>query len=238
MSKAMSPEELADHCQGAVDDLSDFLTELRSSSDPQIRKRAVLIPYAIRDRIRCWRREDDFSPQSVSRLKRGCVVRAEFGYRVRRELGGRHYAAVLDVDNSIYRDTVTIVPLSSAKPGRRSDRYMVDLGDDLYRQIRSNTDERIRQAQEDLRSARDQAAVERADQRMREMDDWAREAARMSTGSVAMVDQIMTISKQRISAPLSKDHPLYGVRLSGPDLDLIDRKIRELYSPSPRRERA
>lgn len=51
----------------------------------------------------------------------------------------------------------------------------------------------------------------------------------MKPGSVAKVDQITTVSKMRISAPLKKNHPLYGVRLSSNDLEKIDRRLLELY---------
>ena len=55
------------------------------------------------------------------------------------------------------------------------------------------------------------------------------EISQLSSGSVAKVDQITTVSKMRISQPLKKTHPLYGVRLSAEDLDKIDAQLMKLY---------
>ena len=51
----------------------------------------------------------------------------------------------------------------------------------------------------------------------------------MKTGSIALVNQITTISKIRIYNPLHSNDVLGNVKVSNEILDAIDDKIRELY---------
>ena len=56
-----------------------------------------------------------------------------------------------------------------------------------------------------------------------------KEIHKMKKGSVALVDQITTISKIRIYNPLHPNDTLSNIRISPALLDLIDAKITELY---------
>lgn len=56
------------------------------------------------------------------------------------------------------------------------------------------------------------------------------EIAHMKSGSIALVGQITTISKIRIYNPKNKSESLHGIKLSPKELDLIDQKIKELYT--------
>lgn len=88
MSRKMSLEELADHCGRAVSSLGALLADFSASGIDKMAKRAMLISYWVGTYTKYLREEDSFSPQSVFRLKRGAIVRVEFGYRIGRELGG------------------------------------------------------------------------------------------------------------------------------------------------------
>ncbi len=55
------------------------------------------------------------------------------------------------------------------------------------------------------------------------------EISRMKEGSIALVDQITTISKMRIYDPRNAKGVLSGVRLSPEALDKINDKLKELY---------
>ncbi len=52
----------------------------------------------------------------------------------------------------------------------------------------------------------------------------------MKTGSIALVNQIRTISKIRIYDPKTNYDVLSGVKLSNEKLDLIDNEIISLYT--------
>ena len=247
----MSTDELVAHCSKAVESIGELLSDFSKSSIEKMTKRAMLISYWIGTYVRYIREEDSISPKSVFKLKRGAIVRVEFGYRVGRELGGRHYAVVLDSNNSMGRNTVTVIPLGSRKEDSKDDSYNAILLDGVYSPVKKKLDALLADAKKvaseaDEMSAEIEAAspekklLLRAVQRQKidtarhlvlQAEAWIDEISHLKAGSVAKVDQITTISKMRISQPLQKSHPLYGVRLSPRDLDKIDARIMSLYFP-------
>lgn len=251
MGKMMKPEELKAHCDEAIVQIQKLLDELSSSERGKTVKRAMLLAYWLKTYVQYILKEDSFSPQSVFKLKRGSVVRVEFGYRVGRELGGRHYAVVLDAENSIYRNTVTVVPLGSLKEGYQEDQFSVLLEDGIYepvyQKIIALIDDsnrilsEVNAMREEIMASPPETVPARmmllrqklsaAEAQNKTAEVWIKEFFQMKPGSVAKVDQITTVSKMRISAPLKKTHPLYGVRLSGNDLDRIDQRLQALYFP-------
>lgn len=56
-----------------------------------------------------------------------------------------------------------------------------------------------------------------------------KEISKMKKGSIALVSQITTISKQRIYDPKTSSDILANLRVSNNTLDLIDSKIKELF---------
>ena len=251
MSKKMERTELSEHCKDAIADLSSLLEHLIQSGIEKMTKRAMLIAYWLKTYVKYLRREDDFSSESVFRLKRGAVVCVEFGYRIGRELGGRHYAVVLDANNSIHSNTVTVVPLGSKKESSKDDVYNAILEDGIYGTVIHKLDALIESARKTLEDAakvkkeiegaigEEQTALEElrqgkiksAQALIDQANIWIKEITHLKTGSVAKIDQVTTISKMRISRPLKKNHPLYGVRLSERDLDKIDAELMTLYFP-------
>ena len=65
--------------------------------------------------------ENTFDPRRLIYYKRGDIVLAHFGYNVGNELGGVHYAVVVESDNNLTSGIVTVVPLSSLEDGRAED---------------------------------------------------------------------------------------------------------------------
>ena len=59
-----------------------------------------------------------------------------------------------------------------------------------------------------------------------------KEISQMKNGSIALINQKTTISKQRIYNPKSDIEVLSGIRLSNNSLDLIDEKIKKLFIKS------
>lgn len=252
MSKNMDQSELNTHCGEAVSELKSLLEDFSESGLEKMKKRAMLLAYWVRTYVKYIRDEDRFSPESVFRLKRGAIVCVEFGYRVGRELGGRHYAVVIDSNNSMHRNTVTVIPLGSLKDGSKDDAYNAVLKDGVYGPVEKKLNALIADAQRSFEEAQamdekiDSASPEektilRAVQRQKidstrklivQANAWIKELSHLKAGSVAKVDQLTTISKMRISQPLQKTHPLYGVRLTACDLDKIDEKLRTLYFPN------
>lgn len=55
------------------------------------------------------------------------------------------------------------------------------------------------------------------------------ELSQMKKGTIALANQITTISKQRIYNPKKDLDILSGIKLSAEKMSLIDKKIKELY---------
>lgn len=141
MSKTMNEQELNTHCNDAVSSLQTLLTSLAKSGIEKMTKRAKLLAYWIKRYVRYIQTEDTFSPQAVFKLERGAVVSVEFGYRVGRELGGRHYAVVIDANNPLSSNTVTVVPLGSLKGTTKESRFNAILEDGLSAVVAAGSDE-------------------------------------------------------------------------------------------------
>lgn len=249
MSKTMCDKELAAHCHDSICTLDRELTKLSTSPLDKMKKRAMLIAYWLKTYVRYFTQEDSFSSESVFRLKRGSIVRVEFGYRAGRELGGRHYAVVLDTNNAIHRNTVTVIPLGSVKDKQLDDKYCVTLKDGIYGPVKGKLDALLADGRQSIDDANKmkaelesatparaqilralmRARIDNANRVVEKAVEWTSEIDHMSQGSFALVDQITTISKMRISQPLEKTHPLYGVRLTPQDMDKIDEKIHLLF---------
>lgn len=249
MSKTMSTEELVEHCRNAVTGLNELLLTLSESQRTKMKKRAMLIGYWINTYVKYIRGEDSFSPESVYKLKRGTVVRVEFGYRIGRELGGRHYAMVVDANNSIHRNTVTVVPLGSLKDGASKDKYSVILLDGVFGAVTKKVDAAIKEAERTEKEAdsmnekieevceEDKPAIRMVQRQKYQIakelrasaKKWQDEINHLEQGTVAKVDQITTVSKMRISQPLNKEHPIYGIRLTPQDMNMIDEKLNKLF---------
>ena len=62
--------------------------------------------------------ESKFDSRRLVYYKRGDVVLAHFGYNVGNELGGVHYAVVVERDNNRLSGIVMVVPISSLEAGK------------------------------------------------------------------------------------------------------------------------
>jgi mRNA interferase MazF len=58
--------------------------------------------------------ENSFDSNKIMTYKRGDIVHVNFGFNIHNELGGTHYAVVVENDNPSSNGTVTVVPLKSA----------------------------------------------------------------------------------------------------------------------------
>lgn len=75
--------------------------------------------------------EEKFNPKKLIKYSRGSVIKVNLGFNVGNELGGVHFAVVLDNNNSKSSGTVTVVPLSSKKQKDKESEYIEDLGEAL-----------------------------------------------------------------------------------------------------------
>lgn len=97
-------------------------------------KNAALITYWLRDYINYLQNEEKFNPHFNIRYQHGQIVYVNFGYRIGSELGGCHYAIVLDVKNSRTNSQVIVIPMKSKRKKSTSyaNIYHIDLKDEVY----------------------------------------------------------------------------------------------------------
>ena len=185
----------------ALQTLRDFLNDCLSSNDIRENKRASLLSYWIKNYIQMLRHE---RPQSYRRFQRGDVVKVDFGFRIGSEHGGLHYAVILNSNDSRRAPVVTVVPLTSLKSEEQRNSLHfgeIDLGDQLVQKLRSKLMQSPAPALQ-------------------------REVDRLKIGSIALTNQIVTISKVRITDPVRGSSPLSGIRLDSDAMDKIDTVLR------------
>ncbi len=181
----------------ALQTLRDFLNDCLSSNDTRENKRASLLSYWIKNYIQMLRHE---RPQSYRRFQRGDVVKVDFGFRIGSEHGGLHYAVILNSNDSRRAPVVTVVPLTSLKSEEQRNSLHfgeIDLGDQLVQKLRNKLTQSSPPALQ-------------------------REVDRLKIGSIALTNQIVTISKVRITDPVRGSSPLSGIRLDSDAMDKID----------------
>ena len=255
MSKKLTIDELKALVGEALTHIIDLFNHLVKGKSAKNRKRASLLSYWIKDYIQYIRDEDSFDPKTLIRYKRGSILQVEFGYRIGKELGGRHFAVVLDNQNGVGSGLITVVPLTSLKSTYKPNRYTFVPHRGVYDLVCKKLTKEIKELQE-LQKKNDelitQSAADFADQKISIQEYRACIAAakkenhrfkmsidtltrqlklteKLKPGTVIDVGQVVTVSKMRISNPKMKKDTLYGVRLERQDLDMLDAKIKELY---------
>ncbi|MCC8163493.1 MAG: type II toxin-antitoxin system PemK/MazF family toxin, partial [Lachnospiraceae bacterium] len=191
-----------------------------------------------------------FSPQRLRRYKRGEIIKVHLGFNVGSEEGGLHYAVVVEKNNPKSSPVVTIVPLTSVKPNTNIERLPsgdVFLGNELFTSLNAKISSTSKHIQDELKlinelgmnseshipennmeeiSARSNAAIKE----LRLLDRMRNEVRKMRIGSIALVNQITTVSKIRIRDPKTDHDILSNIKLSNEKLDILDAEIQRRYT--------
>lgn len=248
MSKSKNTNELSNHKNQSIALIDSFIdglinnTSVDEKEKSDLRKKADLLCYWIKDYVRLLGKEREFEPKKLKRYKRGEIVKVHLGFRIGSEEGGLHYAVVLDNDNNLSSPTVTVVPLTSVKDKTDVDnlrRGNVYLGNELYNLINLKLNmlnktvrDLLDQANEQLNKASNKEDMDGFRKKIAELtkqfkliEKTKHEIEKMKQGSIALVNQIVTISKLRIYDPKSNYDVLAGIKLSDVSLDKIDNEI-------------
>lgn len=194
--------------------LNQFLEKRLSSPNSKNIKFVQTFSFWLLEYIRLLTYETA-SQIKYKRYKRGDVIKANFGNRIGREHGGLHYAIVLDTNNALYSNLLTVVPLSSIKENTdlgKLGKDRISIGDEIYKALINK--------------------INRLPDSTPEKNATIKELARMKNGSIVLIGQITTISKYRIYDPLSTKNALHGIKVSDNTLTQIDYKIKELFTKS------
>lgn len=248
MSKPLTKEEVIQRKKKSIKALNDLLEQYINDSSGKHLKKANLISYWINSYTNYLSKEEVFDPKKLIAYKRGDIIKADFGFNIGSEHGGLHYAVVMDVNNKQSSPVVTVVPLSSGSAESTYDRD-VFLGNELYIKVTSKTKVLLDSASEKLRNINalvevlQHSSSDKANDLLedfcRQYDDaendivmlekYKREIDNMKQGSIAMMEQITTISKMRIYVPRKSQDILYGVSFSSATMDKINEQLKKLY---------
>lgn len=189
-------------------------------------KQSNLLAYWINDFSNYHDNERTFDTTKLKTFKRGDIIKVNLGYNIGNELGGLHYCIVLDKFDNPRNGTLNIIPLTSKKENKTYPKSCVSLGNEIYTILSANIAKENQKLNELLRELDKLENIpidfqNAISAQMRYMDKLGKEINKMKLDSIALINQITTISKQRIF----DDIILRKVRLSSKSLDLIDSKI-------------
>lgn len=201
-------------------------------------KKSNILAYWIKDFSNYHDNESTFDTTKLKTFKRGDIIKVNLGFNVGNELGGLHYCVVINKNDNPYSGTLNVIPLSSIKEDKvYNDTTCIELGDELFLLLFDKYDKENQKLNEQLTEFNIlNSENSNSEKRLIDMGtllkkvDYLRkiqeEISRMKHGSIAYVHQITTISKQRIfRTPI-----LAGIKLSNESMDLLDEKIKKLFT--------
>jgi len=197
-------------------------------------KKTHLLSYWFEDFSQYHDDEKIFDTTTLKTFKRGDIVKVNLGFNVGKEMGGLHYCVVINKNDNPYSGTLNVIPLSSAKENKTYNKdTCIDLGDELFYLLSNKLKKQeqlvnskivIFNKEKDCpnKTIDIRALIKNVDylQKIKEEID------RMKHGSIAYVNQMKAISKQRIF----KTPILSGIKLSNDSLDILDNKIIQLFT--------
>lgn len=232
----MSEEELLqERKRETVAKFEDFIDFFLKSKEY---KKASLILYWVNNYINYILKEDDFSPSKLKSYQRGDIVKVDLGFRIGNEEGGLHYAVVLDNDNPLSSGIITILPLTSVKKDTDLENLpnsSLYLGNEIYNSLNSKATTIINLLNKQLDDYAEKENIELDEKdkilkNIQSLQRMSREISKMKRGSIALTNQITTVSKMRIYDPKNKYSVLHGIKLSNTNLDKIDDVILSMFT--------
>ena len=216
------------HKQIALNQLDSLLTYHINNNNL---KKSNLLSYWFEDFVKYNLAEETFNPRFLKKYKRGSIIKANLGFNVGNEEGGLHYCIVLDKTNALSSGTLTVIPLTSIKENKKYNSSTLNLGNEIYfnlRKICDDMSQKLSKEYEDIWKLPAEK-VEQFNTDFKYIKKVEKEISKMKKGSIALISQITTISKQRIYDPKVSSDILANLRVSDSTLNLIDAKIKELF---------
>lgn len=238
----------------AISELNKYLDTCLLGDSSHVKK-ANLLSYWLKDYIKYIDQEETFNSTLLKEYSRGDVIKVNLGFNVGNEEGGLHYCVVLDKKNAKSCSTLTVVPLSSIKPSSKPRKTSVFLGDDIYITLQKKNNEIGKIVQncidickeeiDNLHTLPENTEEEKIikyykiqkikdiinanDEKLELSRKIELELNQMKKGTIALINQITTISKQRIYNPKKDLDILSGVKISNEKMLLIDEKIKKFF---------
>ena len=153
------------------------------------------------------------------------------GFNIGNELGGLHYCIVLNKYDNLKNGALNVIPLTSRKDNKKYDSSSVNLGKELYNIFQM----KIKKEKQKLQLILDelekleaitvdfQNAIEKE---QKYIDKMEQEVYKMEKDSIALINQITTISNQSIFKATVRRN----VKISNNSLNLIDKQIIKFFT--------
>ena len=257
MGRQLDKELVIKNKKEAIQKINNTLEKLINSGSDKHLKKADVISFWLKEYSRYIQNEEDFNYKRVMHYKRGDVVQLNFGFNIGSEHGGLHYAIVLDNNNIQSSPVITVIPLSSGTKETTYERDIY-LGNELYDKLKIKYDRCLEMLINDkkehhlLTMMADQLETSNSrqesnnenneelklllksnatdiEQREKQLNRFTKEIERLKNGSVALMEQITTVSKMRIYKPKSSKDLLYNVKFSDGAMEKINERLIELF---------
>ena len=223
-------DEVMLHKDLALQKLNTLL--LKYINNPNKINKADKLSYWLEDYCRLLEFEDGFKPEFLKSYSRGDVIKVNLGYNIGNEEGGLHYCVVIDKCNSMYSGIITVIPLTSDK-GKKTHFSEVNIGNEIYSSFQKKYNSIMLELSHKVNNMNVDTAlheeVTNALEQLRFIKKLDAEMLKMKKGSIALVSQITTISKQKIYDPQKTGDILSGIKVSDKSLDLINNKLKQLF---------
>lgn len=250
----LDKKKIIDNKNEAINKINEYLDNCIIQDDIHAKK-ANLLSYWLKDYFRYLEQEETFNSSYLKDYSRGDIIKVNLGFNVGSEEGGLHYCVVLDKKNAKSYSTLTVVPLSSLKDTTTPNKTSVFLGNEIYTNLsikcenlivecsnkivllsnEINTLYKLSENTEDERIIKNYKIatakndIEHVKEKLILIEKIAKELSQMKKGTIALVNQITTISKQRIYNPKHDIDILSGIKVSDEKMALIDEKLKKLY---------
>lgn len=251
---AIKKEDVVKNKNKSISKINEYFDKCLLKDDKYIKK-VNLLSYWLNDYINYIEQEEIFNPAQLKNYSRGDIIKVNLGFNVGNEEGGLHYCVVLDKKNAISHSTITVIPLTSLKPSTKLHKTSVFIGDEIYKSLDLKNNNLLKETKRQLTLSERQLGLldrlpETTDEekiiknfkieeitnkmsdnllRLELIKKIDKELLQMKSGSVALINQITTISKQRIYNPKKDFDILSGITLSNEKMKLIDEKIKKLF---------
>ena len=259
MGKQITDEELIKHKKSAIKKVNNVLEVFLNSHNPKHKKKADLISYWLESYSQYLLNEEKFDYTTIPRYKRGDIISVNFGFNVGSEHGGLHYAIVLDNDNRQSSPVITVIPLSSGKEVDTYERdvylgnelyeklnakynklnaqinedlnnlcktisVLAKSADTLAEDSEANLQKDVEELLAELR-----VRVETLNREKAMLKTYEKKLLKLKEGSIALMEQITTISKMRIYDPKTSSDLLYDIKFSDGAMDKINVQLKKLF---------
>lgn len=259
MGREVTKDIAIQHKKHAIRKVNNVFEAFINNPDDKYLKKADLLAYWLETFSDYLLDEQKFDYSKIPSYKRGDVISVNLGFNVGSEQGGLHYAIVLDNDNQQSSPVITVVPLSSGEEGDTYERDVFlgnELYDKLkskYDKLDAtikkdmqealNIQKIIQQSLENLKENPTEntetelinllTAIEQKIDKLnierKTLNIYNKELQKLKKGSIALMEQITTVSKMRIYKPKNENDLLYGIKYSDGAMDKINEQLKNLF---------